>query len=282
MPIKPADLHVHSTFSDGSQTPEELIKIALSAHVEVIALCDHDTTLGVREFLASAKKTGIRAIGGVEISAIWPRGSCHIVGLGVPCENPLLDSKLSAIRQGRFERNDKIALKLKEMGIDIEFDKLKRSITADSLGRNHIAVAMVEKGFVSNTQAAFDLYLAKGKPAYVQRFQLSPEEAVQTLKTVGSQPILAHPSLLKIDHDTLESLVGRLKAAGLEGIEAYTPYATSEDIAIALSIAKKYSLFVSGGSDFHGSSKPNHRLGFYSETDRIMLDFPENFDTIYE
>jgi predicted metal-dependent phosphoesterase TrpH len=257
------DLHVHSSASDGSFSPQELIDLALKQNVGTLVLCDHDTTAGLDEFISYSNDKAIQAICGVELSATWETGNCHIVGLGVSNNYGPLEHLLQEFRDSRDNRNLKIVGKLNEFGIDITMDEIESLAGGDVVARPHIARIMLQKGFVSSTQEAFDKYLAKGAPAYIDRYRLEPEKAVQILKEAGGKVILAHPSQLKRDVTELDTFVKKLVPFGLAGMEVYTPYTSDDLLDKYITIARKYNLHITGGSDFHGESKPDHIMGYY-------------------
>lgn len=259
------DLHVHSTCSDGSLSIEELVQHALRNNVRTVALCDHDTTDGARQFETTAHAHGLRGIGGVELSATWSSGNCHICGLNVRDTHQPLETVLKEIRDSRGGRNEKIIAKLNELGIDISLEEVASLAGGDVVGRPHMARLMVTKGYVTSTQEAFDKYLAKGAPAYMDRHRLDPAKAVRLLREAGAVVVLAHPSQLKLDIPELSNLVGELCDAGLQGMEVYTPYTTDENLHSYLQVARDHDLWVTGGSDFHGESKPAHFMGYYRD-----------------
>ncbi len=268
--MKLIDLHVHSSESDGSFTPEELIDVALKKGLAAIALCDHDTTSGVARFVAHARGKDIEAIGGVEISATWDNGNCHILGLGVEPGFGPLEEVLTKIRDSRDNRNRRIIEKLNGLGVAVTLDEASRLAGGDVVGRPHMARVMHDKGLVGSVQEAFDRYLAKGAPAYVDRYRLDPPDAVKLLHRAARLVVLAHPSQLRIDEKELERLVDTLVPCGLSAIEAYTPY--DGGLATYLRLASKHGLVVTGGSDFHGASKPDHTLGYWGNGEPIPLE----------
>jgi hypothetical protein len=272
-----ADLHAHSTASDGSLTPEELIDYAISKGIGVCALCDHDTTAGIRRFLSYASGKPLRAIPGVELSATWESGNCHITGLGVTDDYAPLESMLHQIRQSRDSRNERIIHKLNELGVAITLDDVGAIAGGEVVARPHIARIMHEKGYVGSVKEAFTRYLAKGAPAYVDRYRLDPGDAVALLAQAGALPVLAHPSQLLLTPEGIDSLVHTLKLRGLAGIEIYTPYTSEEQIPVYRAIARKHGLLVCGGSDFHGVSKPDHYLGYYRKDMPIPRECAEYF-----
>lgn len=259
------DLHVHSTESDGSLTPEQLIEHAAVQGVTVLALCDHDTTAGIGRFVAGGMRHGITAIGGVEVSAEWLSGNCHILGLGAPTDYEPLETLLGKTRRSRDQRNEIIIEKLQSLGVPIALEEAEALAGGDVVGRPHMARVMLAKGVVGSVQEAFDRYLAKGAPAYVDRFRLDPPDAVRLLQEAGAAVVLAHPQQLKLPDDRLREFVAVLRNAGLAGIEAFTPYSTDTQIASYMRLASEFGLLVTGGSDFHGESKPHHAMGYYRE-----------------
>jgi predicted metal-dependent phosphoesterase TrpH len=271
------DLHAHTSASDGSFTPEELVDFAVQQGLGALAKCDHDTTDANARFLRHGEGKPIRLIAGVELSATWQNGNCHIVGLHVRDDCAPLEETLAAIRAGRGDRNGKIIAKLNQLGVDVTLEEAAALAGGDIIARPHIARVMVEKGYAQSVQEAFDRYLAKGAPAYLDRFRLDPERAVSLLVQAGARVVLAHPTQLKLDIDGVDELVGRLRPHGLAGIEVYTPYTPDELIGPYLDIAARHELIVTGGSDFHGASKPNHFLGYYREDVPIPQSVLDHF-----
>lgn len=263
------DLHAHSFMSDGSYSPRDLIKLSVCLKIDVLALCDHDTTAGISEFLAYGKDNNLTTIPGIELSATWKKGACHIVGLGMKTYNKILEKTLLEIRDSRDNRNEHIIKKLNQLHINITSEELEKFAGGEVVSRPHIAQIMLRKGLVHSVQEAFDKYLAKGQPAYVDRYRLEPENAVELLHNAGALPILAHPSQLRISIEETETFVKKLKSHGLAGIEIYTPYTPDKYITDYLAIAQRNGLYISGGSDFHGESKPDHILGYYREDKKI-------------
>ena len=266
------DLHAHSSASDGSFSPRELVDFAARRNLGTLALCDHDTTSGLDEFISCSKQTAIHAVRGVELSATWKTGNCHIVGLGVNDNYGPLEDLLQDFRDSRDNRNVKIVDRLNKAGIAVTLDEIESIAGGDVVARPHIARVMMHKGYVASTQEAFDKYLAKGAPAYVDRFRLDPENAVEILSEASAKVVLAHPSQLKLDVPELDTFVKKLAPFGLAGMEVYTPYTSDEVLDEYVAIAKKYDLYVTGGSDFHGESKPDHFLGHY-RADKVIPSF---------
>lgn len=266
------DLHTHSTCSDGTLTPEELVKLSSQNHIEVIALTDHDTTSGLPQFLSYAEKYKITAVPGIELSAEWKTGHCHFVGLNVKTNNTELESVLVKIRFGRNIRNEEILCKLNQLGYPLTMDLVKKYACGEVVARPHIARALVEAGYVNTLQDAFDRFLEKGAAAYVERFRLDPSDAVRVLKGAGATVVLAHPDQLRITDDKLKGFASELVTCGLDGIEVYTHNCTDGRIRSLIDLAEDLGLKCSGGSDFHGENKPERKLGFYKNE----LAIPEN------
>ncbi|MBN1603253.1 MAG: PHP domain-containing protein [Chitinispirillaceae bacterium] len=273
------DLHTHSTFSDGTVTPEKLVKIALRERVKVLALCDHDTTDGIESFMNASVNTELRAVAGVELSVSWNIGTCHIVGLNLDWKNDELQSVLHEYRDGRDRRNLQIIENLRKLGIPIEVDDILKNGIGEAIGRPHIAKAMVQINAVRSVDEAFDHYLKKGAKAYVPRELHDPMTALITLKKAHAVTVLAHPVHLKITDDQLKMFINQLKTFGLDAIEVFTPHHSDEQVMYYYQIAKDTGLGVSGGSDYHGKFKPERKLGMYGKLKPIpetVLDILRN------
>ena len=255
------DLHTHSTASDGSMSPAELVRHAKEKGLSAIALTDHDTVDGVSEALGEGARVGIEVIPGIEISADF-KPEMHILGY-FPRINGYTDirKELEAIRQGRDARNKKIINKLNELGIDIKLDEVKEVALGDVLGRPHIARVLINKGFVKSIDEAFDKYLSRDGLAYFKRFELKPEDGIRAIRNAGGLPVLAHPVFLRKTYDEMDKLLAELKGFGLAGIEAVYSENSKDETGNFLRLAIKYDLIVTGGSDFHGSFKPGLELG---------------------
>jgi predicted metal-dependent phosphoesterase TrpH len=255
------DLHTHSTASDGSLSPSELVRAAKEAGLAAIALTDHDTLAGCDEFMSAGKREGIDTIPGVEISCEVPGRTCHMLGyfLTEPCL-PLSET-LEDIRRHREDRNRLIVERLRTSGVDITLREIEAVAGDGIVSRNHFAQCLVQKGIVQSTQEAFDRFLARGRPAYVERTRLSPEEACRQILASGGLPVLAHPAQLNFGCGELVSFVRGLVDHGLCGIEAFYPDNDPSHVVEELRVAKELGLEVTAGSDFHGIAKPNVTLG---------------------
>lgn len=255
------DLHSHSTVSDGSLTPEELVKMASEKGVEVLALCDHDTTDGQKNFLDNCKKYSIKGVAAIEVSTLYDGGNCHLLGYGVSDNNNELEALLKKVRNSRSGRNEKIIEKLNSVGINITIEEVSEIAGGDVIARPHIARIILKKGAVDSVQEAFDKYLTKGKIGYIDRYRIDPEEAVKILTLAGAKVVLAHPTQLNSSVEKIDKFVAKLKRSGLWGLEVYTPYTKNDLIEPYINIAHKNGLKITAGSDFHGASKPTHFLG---------------------
>ncbi|MBD3343625.1 MAG: PHP domain-containing protein [Chitinivibrionales bacterium] len=265
----PIDLHTHSNESDGSYSVEDLVAFAVQQGLTALGLTDHDTTAGLERFVRAAQAQGITPFPGVEISAEWKSGNCHIVGYGVSPGYALLEKMLQETRDSRDFRNERIICKLNEAGVDISLEEVSSLAGGDVVSRPHMARKMLEKGYVASVQEAFDTYLAKGALGYVDRFRLEPNKAVELLCEVGATVVLAHPSQCRLEPEDLKKFVKQLTDAGLGGIEVYTPYTSDSQLPQYMDIAKAFDITITGGSDFHGASKPTHKLGYYRDNTLI-------------
>jgi len=255
------DLHTHSTFSDGSLTPEELIDEAARGGITGLALTDHDTTAGLPRFIAAAMAKGIRPVPGVEISADFKGGTMHMLGYFVDPAGAHLNERLKWMREGRELRNAEILKKLQALGFKITWEEVASYAGEDVVGRPHFAQALLAKGYVADKNEAFDKYLGKGKAAYVDRRRLTAEDSVTLIRSAGGVPVLAHPFTLNLGADALDKLLGELRPKGLGGVETYYSEHTREMEELYLKLGAKHDLVPTGGSDFHGALTPDIRMG---------------------
>jgi predicted metal-dependent phosphoesterase TrpH len=255
------DLHLHTTHSDGSFTPTEVIDFAQKAGVTALAITDHDITTGILEATVAGGKHGIDVIPGIEISSILGDSELHILGYFLDYQDTRLNERLARLRESRHRRNPKIIERLRAAGIEITYEEVRTLAGTDSVGRPHIARVLMEKGVVASAKEAFDLWLADGRPAYVPRELPTPSEAMQWIREAKGLPVLAHPTWVKTTEGTLTDLVHRLKADGLDGIEVHYSTHTPRQTREYLALAKQLDLLVTGGSDFHGLTKPDIDVG---------------------
>lgn len=256
------DLHTHSTASDGSEKPASVIRLARRAGLGAVALTDHDTLEGIGEAREAASHLGIELVPGVELSLDYDRGGMHLAVLWLePGQGPLQD-RLQGLQSGRGERNDRIVDRLRHAGMEITIEEVLEEAGSGSVGRPHIAAVMMSKGYVPDIRTAFDEWLGAGKPAYVGRDRLEPEEAIILARESGAVPVLCHPHTLGITTaSAMADVLTRLKGAGLIGLEAlYSSYRRHERAGYA-DLARRFGLVPSGGSDFHGRYKPELQIG---------------------
>lgn len=255
------DLHVHSTASDGTYTPAQLVTYALSKGLSAIALTDHDSIAGLSEAEQSASGTSLEVIRGIEFSTVYEGSDVHIVGLDIDHGNPDFRSSLDRFLRSRDLRNIRMVEKMQQDGISISLDLLQKRFGDTVLTRAHIARFLMESGYVTALSEAFDRYLSPGCPYYIEREKVSPLDAVSLIASTGGIPVLAHPILYHFSDEKLKGLIRSLKEAGLMGIEAiYSTYSADEEAYIR-NLARDMDLCLSGGSDFHGNNKPGLDLG---------------------
>jgi predicted metal-dependent phosphoesterase TrpH len=255
------DLHTHSTASDGTLTPTELVELALRIGLEAMALTDHDTVDGVAEALAAAAGTHLLLVPGVELSAAMEGGTLHIVGLFLDPACEELDAGLARVMTMRNDRNPRIVARLAELGLPVSTEEAAAASGTDVVGRPHFAQVMVSKGYVRDVNEAFDRYLGRGGEAHVHKDRLEPAEAIRLIRAAGGVPILAHPDQTGLKGDGLDALVEELKGMGLAGIEVFcSPYKTNMTHEYSR-LARRHGLVRSGGTDFHGAPKPRIKLG---------------------
>jgi hypothetical protein len=261
------DLHIHSTASDGSFTPAEIIDHAQKLNLAAIAITDHDSIDGSREALRIGIPPSFNFLTGVEISAAHPpffpgSGSFHILGYDIHLDNRDLNQALSKLQAARKNRNPSILKRLNKLGFQISLDEVNQEVGEGQLGRPHIAYAMVKKGFVTSIDEAFDKYLGTRGPAYVDKYRIECEQAIQIIRAAGGVPVLAHPALLDIENDQkLDALLQNLVKIGLAGIEVYYPGHSPQQIGQYTELARKYGLLMTGGTDFHGTITPQIKMG---------------------
>ena len=259
--MKTVDLHVHSNKSDGSFSPEELVSYAIEKGLSAFALSDHDTTEGIEAAVQAAKGTGIEVIPAIEFSTEYEGKDIHILGLYIDYSGKEFKKYLKDFQDSRDLRNRKMCEKLTEHGVPVTYEEMREYFPGSVLTRAHYAKYMWEKGFVKSMSEAFDRYIGDHAPCFLPREKVTPMQAVELILRAGGVPILAHPVLYHLSDERLDKLVAQLKGVGLAGIEAiYSTYTSSEERQMR-ALADKYDLLISGGSDFHGTTKPNLDLG---------------------
>lgn len=254
------DFHTHSTCSDGTMSPTELVDHAKKNGLSAFALTDHDSVDGIKEAQKRATEIGIEFIPGIEFSAA-ENTETHIIGLFIDPENETLLKTIEKLKGSRKRRMEEVCSKLRGLGFDITHDEALSLAGGKFVGRAHIAKLMVEKGYCGTVKECFDKYIGLGKPAYAEKNELSAVEAVQSIRAAGGLAYLAHLNQTGYDTEQLEKLLIQLKEAGLNGIEGYYPEYTARHTADYRALAKRLSLSLSGGSDFHGGMKPHISMG---------------------
>ncbi len=242
-----ADLHIHTTASDGLLTPTEVVQWAAIKRIRAIGITDHDSVNGINEAISASLNLNIEIIPGIELNSQYIDEEIHILGYFIDYESKKLAEKLEFIRASRYSRMIKIISKLNSMGVKIDFENLKINNNATSIGRPHIARALVEKGYVSNMKAAFDKYLGRNRPAYVERYRLSVGEAIELIESIGGVPVIAHPGLI-----AKKKYIDEIIDLGIKGIEVYHTKHDTNTTSELLKTAKERKLLITGGSDCHG------------------------------
>jgi predicted metal-dependent phosphoesterase TrpH len=250
------DLHTHSTFSDGLLSPTELIDLAYRRGVRVMSLSDHDTTDGLPEaFEAAGRYPDFTLIPGIEMSTDVPGSEVHVLGHFIDWHDAAFQRKLVHLRESRLGRARKMVEKLAALGKPVTWERVETLAGEGAVGRPHIALALVEAGHVRNVSEAFDLYLSRTGPAYVERERLSPAEVVEMIVDVHGLPTLAHPR----DLEGLDGLLVEMKAAGLVGMEVYYQDYKPDEVERLRVVAERFGLLPLGGSDYHGLGGPHQR-----------------------
>ena len=259
------DLHVHSTCSDGTFTPEELVDYAIQKRLTAFALTDHDTVNGLDRAIRYAEKLRQaqvpEVIPGIELSTEYQGKDIHMIGLFIDYRQPEFAHYLEDFIRSRENRNEKMCALLREHGIDITYEALLAEFPGAVITRAHFARYLLSHGYIQSMKEAFDRYVGDHCPCFFPREKVTPAQAVELILRAGGVPVLAHPILYHMSDDRLDTLVAELKKIGLVGIEAiYSTYTTAEERQIR-GLASKYDLQISGGSDFHGANKPKIDLG---------------------
>jgi len=255
------DLHLHTTHSDGSLSPTEVLQLAHKAKVTALAITDHDIVTGIPEAIAAGAELGIEIIPGVEISSRVGNNELHILGYCLDWQSPELIRRLAVLRESRHSRNPQIIEQLRSLGLEVTYEEVRALAGTDAVGRPHIARLLMNKKYVTSAKDAFDRYLAEGRPAYVARELPQPADAIGWIRAAGGVAVLAHPTWAKVAGEGLSTLLTTLKAEGLGGIEVHYSTHTKRQTTEYLALAKRLNLLVTGGSDFHGITKPDIEVG---------------------
>ncbi|MGC8625430.1 MAG: PHP domain-containing protein [Phycisphaerae bacterium] len=285
--VQYVDLHTHSTASDGTLTPTQLINSARAASLVGLALTDHDSGNGLLEAQTQAAKIGMRFVPGIEISAEYPQpGTMHILGYYIDPLSPALKSMSDILLEGRNNRNPRIIARLNELGCRITLPQVQDIARRGSMdgreivvGRPHIAQAMVEARCVSSVKQAFDVYLGTTGAAYFDKERLTVRQALACIHAAGGVAVLAHPVQLRTDNPAaLQHVIANLVAAGLDGIEVWHSDHRPQDRQLFLELARRYNLAATGGSDFHGAPKPDIALGLGRDNVRVPVEYLDHLE----
>ncbi len=277
------DLHIHTTESDGTLTPSQVVRYAKEKGLKAVAITDHDTIHGNEEAIKEGISAGVEVIPGVEISVDYSPGTMHMLGYFITTEDPILNEKLALLQDSRADRNPRIIEKLNKLGLSLTYDEVVQVSGGGQVGRPHMAQVLMKKGYTKSIKEAFDKYLGKGAPAYLDKFRLSAVEAITMITDAGGIPVLAHPFTLHLkSSDELDAVVKKLVNQGLQGLEVYYSEHDERKTSSYKLLAKRYNLAITGGSDFHGKNMKGIDLG----TGRGKLKIPytalENLKTIWE
>jgi hypothetical protein len=257
-----ADLHIHTTFSDGSFSPPEIVDKAIDKDFNTIAISDHDTMDGIKPALEYAADKDIEVIPAIEFSTFRGKAEIHVLGYFIDYENEALKDKVRKIYDARKLRAQKMVELLNKEGLDITFNEVRELAGDDYIGRPHIAKTMVQKGYIDEMGDAFtDQYIGNGGKAYVKKYKISPEEAIELILNSGGVPVLAHPIFINHGQPLREDDIFKLKEHGLLGVEVFHSKHTEENSKYYKKIAEKLNLLITGGSDFHGENSPGVYLG---------------------
>jgi 3',5'-nucleoside bisphosphate phosphatase len=254
--MKLCDLHIHTAFSDGTDTPESVVGKAARAGLSAICITDHDSVSGVEAAISEGKRQGIEVLAGIELTAEQDGSELHMLGYLIDHRDPRLQGRLAGLQANRIERIFEMLKKLADLGISMSPEAVFALSGNGTVGRLHLARAMVNEGVVGSVYEAFNKYIGDRGPAYVAHFRLSPADAIALIRGYGGIPVLAHPYSLRKDE-----LIPGLAEAGLRGLEVYYPEHSQSMINFYLGLTRRLNLLATGGSDYHGSAKPDVELG---------------------
>lgn len=255
------DLHTHSTRSDGTFSPEEVVRRAAGLGLEIVALTDHDTTEGLDEALATGEETGVELVPGVEFSAEHEGSSIHVLGYWVDTADAPFQKELTRLRDDRFRRGEMMVEKLRALGFPIEFQRVREIARGGNIVRPHVAQAMVEAGIVASEEEAFERWIADGRPAHVAKHALPPIDAVGLIRAAGGVCVLAHPGMWGDQTSVPDELIEAMADAGMAGLEVDHTDHTPEQRERYRALAGRLDLIPTGGSDCHGTRYDPIRLG---------------------
>lgn len=256
------DLHIHSNRSDGALAPSDVVELAAARGLRAVALTDHDTIAGTGEALEAGLAFGVEVIAGTEISLRWGGATFHLLGYGMRPEAPPLREALDFLAESRRARNPRMAARLRDLGVDVTWEEILAEAGDSLVGRPHFARVLLRKGVVSSIQEAFDRFLGRAAPAYVDKQRLAPAEACDVIARSGGVAVLAHPGLVERDYPgRLPAVLDEMLRLGMQGIEAFHSRHSPEQTASYLDFARRHGLVVTGGSDFHRTEEGSPDLG---------------------
>jgi predicted metal-dependent phosphoesterase TrpH len=275
------DLHLHTTASDGVMSPSEIVRYAKMKGLQAIAITDHDTIGGLEEGLLEGERIGFEVITGIEISAVHSPGSMHLLGYFIDNRYPGIHERLEYLQTARAERNPKIVKKLNQLGIELTYEEVMNASGGGQVGRPHFAQVLLEKKYVRSFQEAFDRFLKKGAPAYVDKFRFTSKEALHFINDAKGISVLAHPKTLNMaGYSELENLLLQLIEEGLQGIEVSYPEHSALEVGQYKTLAERYGLLMTGGTDYHGNEKNGFDIGDGRGEMKLPYTMVENLKTV--
>lgn len=265
------DLHLHSTASDGTLSPQQLVQLASKLNLRTIAVTDHDSVEGITPARRAGTKTGVEVIPAVELSSDLDGRDIHFLGYFIDYKNKWLEDHLERLRQARYERALKMVEKLKEIGLEIPFQEVLETAGRGAVGRSHLATVMVRRGYIHSIQEAFDRYIGRDSPCYVEKYNYSCQDVINIIKKINGISVLAHPGLSHVDNCIPEFI-----NYGLIGLEIYHSEHSPEQVKHYRKLAKNYKLIVTGGSDCHGlESTRGLAIGSVKVPLKVAIDLKE-------
>lgn len=274
--IQEVDFHSHTVHSDGTLTAAQLVELAKQKGIKALALTDHDTTSGLEEAMAAGERLGVELIPGIEISVVYDPGTMHILGYFIDHRAEKLQKAIRRLQEDRNERNPQIVTKLNALGMNITLEEVEQESGGGQVGRPHFARVLVKRGYVRDFEEAFEKYLSKNAPAYVDKRRVSPEDGIRMIREAGGIAVLAHPKLLRARRPReFDEVLDRLVASGLGGIEAYSSCQNEQEARQFRAAGEARHIFVTGGSDFHGDNKGEVELGNMGDWARLGYELVE-------
>lgn len=268
------DLHIHSNFSDGTFSPAQLINAAEEAGLSAVALCDHNTVLGLPDFLAAAQDSPVEAVPGVEFSADYQGWELHILGLFIRPEwYAAITERMDRMQRLKEQSNMDLVAALNRAGFLLEYEKIKAATPSGLINRAHIAAELTRLGYTASVKEAFSTLLAPRHGYYRPPERIDAFEMIAFIKSIGAAAVWAHPFLSLKDEESVRGFLPRAKESGLDGMEVLYPLFDKEQTRLAAALASEFGLLPSGGSDFHGANKPDIRLGSGKGNLAIPLSF---------